>query len=994
MIGRLRQLALAFSLLAAGGGFRALAGPPSTAEAIQRFRVAEGFEVRLVAAEPLVRQPVTMTFDDRGRMWVIQYLQYPNPAGLRPVEVDRYLRTKYDRVPEPPPRGPRGADRVTILEDTDGDGQADRAKDFVTGLNLASGLALGHGGVFVAQAPYLLFYPDRNRDDVPDGDPQVLLQGFGLEDAHAVVNSLTWGPDGWLYGAQGSTVTADIRGIGFQQGIWRYHPGTGDFELFAEGGGNTWGLDFDRHGNVLAGTNYGERILLHQVQGAYYVKGFAKHGPLHNPFALGYFDHAPHQGHAGGHVTCGGVVYRAPLFGPSFQNAYVAANLLSSAVYWHAVEPDRSTFRTRYQGTLLATDDPWFRPVDCLAGPDGAVYVADWCDPRSNHVIPEDTWHKDSGRIWRVAPRGAAAAPPLNLAGLPSGALVDLLNDQNAWYVGQARRLLSERRDPAVVPRLLPLVAPAADSPLALEALWALAGSGGWNATLARQLLLHPQPSVRAWTVRLLGDGRRLDGPTRAAVLELARREVEPTVRCQLAATAKRLEGDSALPLLAELLGHDADQHDPFIPLLLWWAIEDKAVSHRGPVLDLVRSADAWNRPLIAPQMVERLVQRYVGERSEAGYAAVAALFAAAPTAAHEDRLVAAMDGQLAGRPLPAVPAALVDPLAKVWSRRGKEVPVIRWAARLGSSAARQRALASVADRARPEGERLPLLEVAGQGSLAETLPLVLRLLDPAESDAVRRAALGQLERFEEASIAAAVLDRYAGFSGELQARAVAVLSSRPAWAGRLLDAVDVGQIDAAALSLDNLRRIVQHAQPPLTARVERRWGRVRAATPGELQAQIVVLARTLSQGPGQLEPGQKLFLKHCGTCHTLFGEGQKVGPDLTSADRRNQDSLLLNIVDPNSTVRPEYVAQVVTLQDGRVLTGLLGDSGPQRITLLDGKNPPLALDRDQVESLVPSQLSLMPEKLLEPLQPQELRDLFRYLQSDGPRPAAPPASP
>jgi hypothetical protein len=166
-------------------------------EAVRRMKVADGFAVKLVAAEPLVRQPVTMSFDDRGRLWVVQYLQYPNPAGLKPVQVDQYLRTKYDRVPEPPPRGPRGADRITILYDPDETGRFRKGKDFITGLNLASGMCLGHGGVFVAQPPYLLFYPDRNGDDVPDGDPQVLLKGFGMEDAHAFANSLQWGPDGW-----------------------------------------------------------------------------------------------------------------------------------------------------------------------------------------------------------------------------------------------------------------------------------------------------------------------------------------------------------------------------------------------------------------------------------------------------------------------------------------------------------------------------------------------------------------------------------------------------------------------------------------------------------------------------------------------------------------------------------------------------------------------------------------------------------------------------
>jgi glucose/arabinose dehydrogenase len=162
-------------------------------EVLRHMTAAEGFEVTLFASEPLVRQPVAIEFDDRGRLWVIQYLQYPNPEGLKRVKVDRYSGTQYDRVPEPPPHGPRGADRITILEDVDGDGRADASHDFVSGLNLTTGLAFGHGGVFVLNVPYLLFYPDRDGNDVPDGDPEVLLTGFGMDDAHSVANSLTWG---------------------------------------------------------------------------------------------------------------------------------------------------------------------------------------------------------------------------------------------------------------------------------------------------------------------------------------------------------------------------------------------------------------------------------------------------------------------------------------------------------------------------------------------------------------------------------------------------------------------------------------------------------------------------------------------------------------------------------------------------------------------------------------------------------------------------------
>src|SRR5688572_25685304 len=173
-----RLFVAALCLTALVGALRAQGFTPT--EAVKRMTVAPGFDLRLVASEPLMAQPVCLEFDFRGRLWVVQYLQYPNPAGLKRVKVDRYFRTVYDRVPEPPPKGPRGADRVTILEDKDGDGVADAAHDFINGLNLTTSIAFGYGGVFVMQAPYLLFYPDRNNDDAPDGDPEVLLSGFGI----------------------------------------------------------------------------------------------------------------------------------------------------------------------------------------------------------------------------------------------------------------------------------------------------------------------------------------------------------------------------------------------------------------------------------------------------------------------------------------------------------------------------------------------------------------------------------------------------------------------------------------------------------------------------------------------------------------------------------------------------------------------------------------------------------------------------------------------
>ncbi|MEX0586806.1 MAG: PVC-type heme-binding CxxCH protein, partial [Pirellulales bacterium] len=582
---------MAFSRLAPAQGFA-----PDVAS--QRMNLAAGLEATLVAAEPLVRQPVAIEFDDRGRLWVIQYLQYPNPAGLKRVQVDRYSRTVYDRKPEPPPRGPAGADRITILEDLDGDGRADRAKDFVGGLNLASGLAFGHGGVFVLQAPYLLFYPDRNRDDVPDGDPDVLLTGFGLEDAHSVANSLTWGPDGWLYGCQGSTVTAKIRGVEFQQGVWRYHPITHRFELFCEGGGNSWGLDFDRHGRLLYSTNVGGYCLLHGVQGGYYWKQFGKHGALHNPYAYGFFEHVPHANFTGGHVTVGGIVYRCGLLDRWFRDRYVAADLLGHAVYWHELSPAGSSLRSRHGGTVLAANDTWFAPSDVTAGPDGAIYVADWHDRRMAHPDPDADWDRTNGRIYRIAPAGHKPTRPPDLSKLGRDELLALLFHNNAWLANKARQALADRRDPEVIFSLRRVVRDGGTDQRALEALWALYASGGLDESTAVEYLRHAQPGVREWTVRLLGDEERLSPAVFHALRELAAREQDVSVRSQLASTARRLPPEACLSIVEALLARDQDAGDPHIPLLLWWAVERHAVTAREETLKYFGAVKAWSRPI------------------------------------------------------------------------------------------------------------------------------------------------------------------------------------------------------------------------------------------------------------------------------------------------------------------------------------------------------------------------------------------------------------
>lgn len=974
--------------------------------------VAEGFEVRLVASEPMVRQPVAIEFDDRGRLWVIQYLQYPNPAGLKRVDVDRYSRTEYDRVPEPPPHGPRGADRITILEDADGDGRADRAKDFVDGLNLATGLAFGYGGVFVLNVPYLLFYPDRNTDDVPDGDPEVLLAGFGMQDAHSVANSLTWGPDGWLYGCQGSTVTAHIRGIEFQQGVWRYHPRTREFELFCEGGGNSWGLDFDRHGQLLYSTNYGGYIGLHGVQGAYLVKSFGKHGALHNPFAFGYFDHMPHENFQGGHVTVGGTIYQGTAFPERFRGTYFGADLLGHAVYWHTITPDGSTFRTAHGGQLLQANDSWFAPSDLTVGPDGAVYVADWHDARTAHPDPDASWDRSNGRIYRIQAAGVRPNPVPNVQDLSNDELVAGLFDDNEWFARRCRRGLAERPDANVRSRLK-MLAVNGSGEKALRALWALAAGDGLDDVTAQELLAHSNPHVRAWTVRLMGDARTVSEESAECLAGLASAETSLIVRSQLACTARRLPAESGLTIARRLTAREDGGGDRYLPLLLWWAVEEHCIDAIGQTSDLFANGSAWSNSLARDVILPRLMKRCAAEATPAALRLCAQLIQSAPTAKQQRRMLQELEQGLAliDRPttfevpkgtlfqqfevpdagpikknpetvqrVERLPDELADIVVKRWSDETTDPTLIRIALRLGHRDAHDRAVQLAVDSEISPDVRMAMLATLKELGRRNCVSHMLQLVDPGEPERIQRATLEVLARFDDGAIPTAVLAAYPRLTEQSRSAARALLFGRRTWAWKFMKRVDAGDFPANEVSVDELRRVALHGDERLDALVRKHWGGIRAGTPGEKLAEMRRLNNELRAGDGDLESGRAAFRKHCAACHRLFGEGNAIGPDLTHANRRDRAFLLASLVDPSAQIRKEYLIYVVQTTDGRVLSGLIVEQTPATVTLLDSKNQRTTIPRNRIKLLKESAVSLMPEDLYRTITAQELRDLFRYL--------------
>lgn len=1011
----LRRLTAVFTLLV---WLTAVSSAPLLAqgfpkeEAAARMQVAEGLEVTLFAAEPEVRQPIFCKCDDRGRLWTIQYLQYPNPEGLKRVQVDRFSRTVYDRKPEPPPRGPRGADRITILEDTDRDGRADRFHDFVDGLNLCTGVEFGYGGVYVLQVPYLLFYPDRDRNDRPDGDPEVLLDGFGMEDSQSLANHLTWGPDGWLYGLNGSTTTCRIRGIEFQQGVWRYHPRTKAFELFCEGGSNVYGLTFDRRGELYYSSNGG--LFWHALQGGYFEKNFGKHGPLHNPHAYGFLPHVRSHGQTGRPNT-GGTIYTGTTFPKRFHDAFLCGDFLTHTASWWTLAPQGRTVEATLGGHWLDARDTWFGATDLCLGPDGAMYCCDFHDQRTAHPDPDARWDRSNGRIYRIQAKGAAPIGKFDLMARSSYELVGQLSEPNGWMADHARQILGERGDPLgrhVEQRILGAPTPE----IALQHLWAVHVCEGLEPAMAKKLLDHPMESVRAWTVRLLGDSGTATPEIAALLVRMARNDPSPAVRLQLACSARRWPAPLGLDLLQLLIRTSISEEDPRFDLSCWWGLESFALSARGGILDRVARDTSWSKPSRAVQML-RLLRRYAAEGTPDTYAACATLWGSAPPIEHDVAIVEALtlglrqqarpDGMRSAEPADTDAAGTVaatatrledsagglrlleriengwraEPTHPKWTRLAlaahSEGAYADWLARL-----------QALQPAEMSPEDLALLGDYGRG---DCVPVVLPLIATNAPEPVRRAALSVLRNHPGERTSDAILAALPAMSPALQSAARETLLATEPGSLALLRKVDAGRIAAKEIPTAELGPLEFRKNEEIQRLVRKHWGQIRAATPEEKLAEVRRLQNDLRAGTGDAEGGRLLFRKHCATCHKLHGEGVTLGPDLTGTVQGDLTSLLTNIVDPSTVIRTDYVVQVVVTKSGTVQTGLLAGQDAASVTLVDAKNERRRLLRDEIDEWRESPASLMPEKLLSPLAPQELRDLVAFLRLP---PAAPKAAP
>lgn len=966
--------------------------PPrlSLADSLAALTCPDDLEIEQVLTEPIVAQPLFLNFDERGRMWVMQYLQYPNPAGLKIVSKDFFWRAVYDKTPLPPPHGEKGVDKITIHEDTDGDGKYDKHVTFIDNLNIATSFCQGRGGVWVLNPPALLFYPDKNQDDKPDGDPEVHLLGFGLEDPHSVVNSMRWGPDGWLYGAQGSTVSAKIvrpgidkpeQGI-FSQGqhIWRYHPETRRYEIFSEGGGNAFGVDLDSQGRIFSGHNGGDTRGFHYMQGAYLQKGFNKHGPLTNPYSFGYFPAMPH--HNVPRFTHCFAIYSGGALPEKYNNKLFGVAPLLNHVVMSDVDVVGSTFRTKDIGYAITSTDIRFMPVDIKHGPDGCLYVCDWCDAHRSHIqFQEGYLEADNGRVYRIKAKGAKPVAPVNLGQQSTAELISGLSSSNQWTRQTIQRLLADRKDPQAVPILLGLLRSTQTEQMALEALWGLYLSGGLTDQLAAELMEHTNPFVRLWTVRLLGDSNNVSSPLGRQMADLAGREKNVEVRSQLAATAKRLSFDLALSILRGLVTHSEDAADPRLPLQIWWAMEAHAGTHPEAVTQWFAEPGVWKFPIVEQSLLNRVMRRYAATGNRKDLLICGRLLELSPGGTATRQLVTGFEEAYQGRSLANVPDELIAAII----RTGFASPALKL--RQGDPEMVAEALRIVADSKAPLANRLQFIQIFGQVKQPLCVPVLMKLLIESKEEPILREVLSTLPQYDQSEIAQTTIDRFNSFNSEVQSVALTLLTSRKAWARQLVTQIDSGAITKDAIPMDTVRRLTAYRDEQLASLIEKHWGSLEGASTAEMQQMVERFLNVVKADTGNPYAGKKLFATTCAKCHTLFAQGGQIGPDLTTYKRDDIHNMLLSIVNPSAELREGFETVLIATTDGRTLNGFLVDQDSQVVVLRGVDGQTVTIARDQIDELIPQRKSLMPEGLLKEMTDQQVRDLFGYLRSSQPLP-------
>jgi putative membrane-bound dehydrogenase-like protein len=1001
--------------------------PLAPGEAARTMQLPPGFSATLFAGEPDLVQPIAFTFDDRGRVWVVECLSYPT--------------WKTDGT---------GSDRVTIFEDSNGDGRHDKRTVFYDqGVNL-SGIEVGFGGVWLTAVPNLIFIPDANADDKPDGPPKVLLDGWDLAAKHNVVGNLAWGPDGWLYGCNGILSNSRVGKPGTPErdrvamncGVWRYHPVRHTFEAYAHGTTNPWGLDWDERGQMFI-TNCVIKHLFHVVPGARFERMF---GQDLNPHSYGLIEScADHQHWAGGHWTTsrggqgahgdaggghahsGCMIYLGDNWPEEYRGDVFTLNIHGRRLNRDKLVREGSGYIARHEADVAFSKDPWFRGITVKYGPDGGVYISDWSDTGECHDYTEEDCEKSGGRIFKIVytttdgnakGAGGNAVPgvpdsPTNLTTATNLELVGLHAHRNEWHVRHARRLLQERAakgklDAAAIPQLHERVA-AGPTPgqkpgqrftrahESLRAAQTLYACGLLDEATIVRLLDHGDPDVAGLAMIAAVDGRQPSRQMMERLAILARQGGTngPALRLYMASALQRMPRSEAWQLIQPLLEHAGDADDHNLPLMYWYAVEPLVPADPRQAIAML---PAIKTPLVRQYLTRRIVAVHEGDGApKPSNAWVIDELLRLLVASGRPR----QPGDLPLQELDALREDVLTGLLDVYRGRKKVEPPLAWAAlkdellvkrsvgrtselagALGVVYGDKQVIASqlsvVGTRTAPLERRVRTLELLAGRREPGLWPLLVGLLD---DKSIRGHAIRGLAAYDEPRIPPRLLDQYKSFSAEHRQDVIQTLTARPSFALVLLGAIESGAIDRRDVSALVIRQLQALGDSPVTKRLAEVWGEIRPAS-ADKQKRIAELKNRLTPeelASADLVRGRTIYAKTCASCHKLFDEGGRLGPELTGSQRANLDYLLDNVLDPSAIVPREYKAHVLRLGDGRVVQGVILEETPQML-VVQTANETLRVPASEIAARKESGLSMMPEGLIDRLTADELRDLVGYL--------------
>ena len=950
-------------------------GPRSPEETLKSLKVPDGFEVQLVAAEPLVLDPVAIAWGPDGKLWVAEMTDYP---------------TGMDGNGKP-------GGRVRFLEDADGDGAYDKSTVLLDGVNFPNSVMPWRDGVLVTAAPEVFYAADTDGDGKADVR-ESLYVGFTEGNTQLRVNGLKWGLDNWVYLANGWSSRDPVRSVKTLKGTeisgrdLRVRPDEGDLE--AETGMTEYGRDRDDWGNWFGCNN--SFPMWHFVLSDRYTRRNPHVAPPDpivqltgaNPqvFPLSRGQKRYHTFEQAGHFTsaCSTMVYRDELLFPrGSETHHFVCEPVHNVVQHRVSRRQGVTFgpAERAPGEekvdFLASDDEWFRPVNLATGPDGALYVVDmyrymvehpeWLPPvGQKELAPFLRTGHDRGRIWRIVPKGHKPRAIPRLDKLAGADLAAALDSPNGWQRDTAHQLILWRKDAAAAPKLEELLA-GSTSPLArLHALCALDGLGALKPDALTKALSDAHPAVRQHAVRV-AEPMAKDAPALVDAAAGLVEDPDARVRMQLASSLGEWADERAGKALGQLALKNAD--DAYISA----AVMSSAVPHyativdtllatgaptRGPLYrNLLNMALALNNREVMARLLEPVVTpkdggAYAGEQL-VGWAAWLDLLASRGVAPQQ--VTDAAKDALAGRM--AQGAGLID-------------------------AAREAAI----DPARPADERAAAASLLGRSPAELELDraILVELMTPQTPPDVQRAAVRSIARAgDDPTVPELLTSNWAGLSPEIRLAAVDLLLGNEPWAFALLQQVEAGKAAAADVDVSRRQRLGQLN----SARVNELAGKVLGEASSTARAKVVEKYQPALKLTGDVNRGMKAYVQNCAVCHKYGEHGNEIGPDLRSVRDWPAENILSNVLDPSAKVEPRYLSYTATLNNGEVVFGVITAETGNSLTLvgLDGKA--VTILRGDLKSLEGSNKSLMPDGLESALSKQAVADVIRFLK-EPPEPA------